>query len=106
VPGVEVLVIRNAFHVVEFLILFVLWWRIFRSIAAPAARFSVWLAFFATLVYASFDEVHQHVVGRDGNIGDVLIDSGIPCFVWLRTEARRRKVLRPQARVESALDQW
>jgi hypothetical protein len=35
------------------------------------------------------------VVGRDGNVADVLIDAILPFFIWLRLEVQQRTVRQP-----------
>jgi VanZ family protein len=92
VPAVEIWVIRKTMHVIEYTLLFVLWWRALRSTGRMAPHAILRWAFMATLLYAASDELHQHFVGRDGNVLDVLIDSAVPCFVWFRSAARQKNL--------------
>jgi VanZ family protein len=67
--GVWDLVLRKAAHMVEFGLLWWLWWRAlgFRRAGLAAA---------VTLAYAATDELHQTTVpGRDGSAADWAIDA-------------------------------
>ncbi len=87
VPAADILLVRKAMHMAEYLLLFVLWLRVLQH------RFNwplmVRTALLATVAYAISDELHQHWVGRDGNALDVCIDSVVPVLCWIRTEVRR-----------------
>ncbi|MCA1555026.1 MAG: VanZ family protein, partial [Chloroflexi bacterium] len=87
----EIGLFRKSLHVAEYVLLFVLWWRAWRSTFGRARHSNARLALLGTLLYAVSDEWHQHGVGRDGNVFDVLIDVALPTLAWLRTEARRTR---------------
>jgi len=78
------LVERKGAHVFEFFILTYLFWKTlsFYSLKYPKR---IWLTFLFSLLYASWDEVHQlFVFGREGKILDVGIDLvGIIFFIIL-----------------------
>ncbi|MEP7200210.1 MAG: VanZ family protein [Chloroflexota bacterium] len=95
VPGVEIGLIRKLMHVTEFVLLFALWWRALHLTWPQHAPTMLRLALAATILYAASDELHQHFVGRDGNVVDVLIDSAMPSLIWFRLEVRRTKALLP-----------
>ncbi len=94
VPGVDVGLIRKSMHVGEYVLLFALWWRAFAHTFALDTRITMRLALLATYAYAAGDELHQHFVGRDGNVVDVLIDGALPFAFWLFTGVRRTKAHR------------
>ena len=79
-------VLRKGAHMLEFGLLWWLWWRAFEFRWALAAAA-------ITLVYAASDEFHQHFVrGRHGDPLDVVIDAGgvlLGVFVLARTRSWR-----------------
>lgn len=71
-----VLIERKGAHVFEFLALAYLFWKIL-SFYSLKFRQQVWLTFLFSLLYASWDEVHQlFVFGREGRMTDIGIDLG------------------------------
>ena len=65
-------------HVIEYAILFILY---FRALKNPAA------AFFLTLLYAAIDEIHQMFVPtREGRLRDVIIDGFGGGTAWILIE--------------------
>jgi VanZ family protein len=96
VPGIDYSPVRKAMHVSEYLLLFVLWWRVLyhRWVDNPSG--SLRWALIATIAYAASDELHQHWVGRDGNAGDVLIDSALPSLIWLQQAVQQRTAQHPR----------
>ena len=89
------LVGRKAVHMVEYGLLFVLWWRAFRWRAPLAAAL-------IAVGYAATDEVHQlSVHGRVGSPRDVAIDAAGVALAWLLAGAvrqRRRRAASAAAR--------
>lgn len=62
-------------HVIEYSILFVLYFRALKNAAA---------AFFLTLMYATTDEIHQlFVPTREGRLRDVIIDAIGAGIAWI-----------------------
>ena len=58
---------------VAYAVLNVLWWRVLKL--RCSLRWAVRLAVLLSTVYAISDEVHQlYVPGRNGRVGDVVID--------------------------------
>jgi VanZ family protein len=96
VPGIEFSPFRKTLHVSEYVLLFVLWGRALLQTWPGNFTLAVRWALLATIGYSASDELHQHFVGRDGNVIDVLIDSALPLLSWLWLEARQRTVRRPQ----------
>jgi VanZ family protein len=82
------LVGRKIVHMVEYGLLFLLWWRALRW-RAPLAAAAI------AIGYALTDEVHQHFVhGRVGAPHDVAIDTAGVALAYLgaRLVRRRRRV--------------
>ena len=76
--GVFDLLLRKLAHMVEYGLLWLLWWRALDRRAAPAAGIS--------FLYACSDELHQTFVdGRHGTPVDVLIDSAGIAIAWIAT---------------------
>lgn len=72
-------VLRKIAHVLEYAVLAALLAR-----AWPQRKYLFWEAFAVAVFYAASDEFHQlFVIGRDGSLRDVLIDS-IGAFLGLR----------------------
>lgn len=77
-------VLRKIAHVLEYAVLAVLLAR-----AWPQRKYLFWEAFAVAVFYAASDEFHQlFVIGRDGSLRDVLIDSigaflGLQIYNWL-----------------------
>jgi hypothetical protein len=90
VPGIEISLVRKTLHVWEYLLLFILWCRALHLTWPDNVRNSLRWALVATIGYAASDELHQHFVGRDGNVLDVLIDSALPALSSLRLEVLQR----------------
>jgi len=56
---------------------------------------SIWLAFVLSVVFAASDEWHQTFVpGRDGNLGDVFIDTGGALLAALYWSSQQRRLNR------------
>lgn len=91
--------IRKSAHVLEYTVLYVLFWRAFarQGLFRISDFRRAWLAyaFIATVGYAITDEVHQAFVAvRQGCVRDVLVDSlgavlGL-CLVWMVARVRSR----------------
>jgi VanZ family protein len=94
VPGVEYTATRKGLHMLEFIVLFVLWRNALYGVSPSPIRV-LRAALTGTAVYAVSDELHQHFVGRDGNVIDVCIDLILPALTWLTLEARQRIVRLP-----------
>jgi len=94
VPGIDFLPFRKTLHISEYVLLFVLWGRALYQTWPGNVMPVVRWALLATIGYAASDELHQHYVGRDGNLIDVFIDSGMPFLSWLWLEVRQRRVRR------------
>ena len=106
VPGTDILFLRKGMHMAEYLLLFISWLRALRHSFAWHWQAIVRLALLATVAYAISDEIHQHYVGRDGNVVDVVIDAALPILIWFRTEVQRRRALsHPSPRSLLELDQ-
>lgn len=93
VPGIEFNPFRKSLHALEFIVLFGLWFRAMRA-AWGAGIFDVArAAFVLTVAYAVSDEIHQHFVGRDGAVRDVLVDAALPALIvailWVRRRTSR-----------------
>lgn len=76
---------RKLFHMAEYALLCVLWWRALTGIATPGAALAGAVAL--SVGYAITDEWHQTFIeGRHGTPVDVLIDSvGIAAAcLWIR----------------------
>ena len=90
VPGIDFTPLRKSLHVAEYMLLFALWCNaIYRTWPRRLPATLGW-ALAATVAYAASDELHQHFVGRDGNIFDVMIDSSVPFLIWLTIEVRQK----------------
>jgi VanZ family protein len=88
--GTADLVLRKLGHMVEYGLLWLLWWRAlgYRP-AGPAAAAAI-----ITLAYAASDEWHQTFVeGRSGSPVDWAIDAAGVGIAWLLA---RRRARRPQ----------
>lgn len=89
-------IVRKGAHFTEYAILAVLWAKCFSGIK-KIGKHSLWLAFAASVISASFDEFHQSFVsGRTPLVTDVLIDSsgallGIIVFAAVRHLLLRKK---------------
>lgn len=76
--------IFKTFHIVEYMILFVLSYRANRQGAAEALRDYYFAAFALTLIYAVSDEIHQLTVPtREGRLRDVIIDGIGAGIAWI-----------------------
>ncbi len=83
-PWLETLVGKIG-HTIGYAGLALLWWRALTVYRVRSERRTVALAFLLTVLYAASDEYHQTVVlGRSGNLVDVLIDAtGATLSLWL-----------------------
>lgn len=84
------IVLRKLAHMVEFGLLWFLWWRAL-GYGHPAPSIAI------TLAYAASDEIHQEFVeGRNGSPWDFAIDSlgvgfaGLAVVLWHRRRLRSR----------------
>jgi len=69
-------VIRKIAHFLEYLILFVLFFRAFKGTTKLYSSIIYYLSFIISFLYAASDEFHQTLVaGRSGMIRDILIDT-------------------------------
>jgi len=78
----RMLIERKGAHIFEFFVLAYLFWKVL-SFYSLEFRKRAWLTFLLSLLFASWDEVHQlFVFGREGKIVDVGIDLvGILIFI-------------------------
>ncbi len=84
------LLLKKTAHMLEYGVLFWLWWRVWDAPRPPRAW---WWAWVLSVLYAATDEFHQAFVpGRHGRITDVLIDAAgvtlAAALAWL-TVGRR-----------------
>lgn len=87
--GTADLVLRKLGHMVEYGLLWLLWWRAlgYRPAGTAAA-----LAAIITLAYAASDEWHQTFVeGRSGSPVDWAIDAAGVGIAWLLARRRARR---------------
>lgn len=84
--GVWDTILRKTAHMIEYGLLWWLWWRALGSRHAGAAAA-------IALLYAATDEFHQHfVTGRHGTPVDVAIDAvGVAVAMAMVERARRRR---------------
>jgi VanZ family protein len=79
-------VIFKTLHVIEYFILYVLWYRVTRS---PISSFLL------TIAYAAGDELHQTFVPtREGKLRDVIIDSFGAVLAWISLTQLRQQAPR------------
>lgn len=73
------------FHVIEYFILFVLYFRALKNtLRTPIGVNFFAAAFFLTLIYAVTDEIHQvFVPTREGKLRDVIIDAIGATIAWI-----------------------
>lgn len=78
---------RKLAHILEYAVLFLLWYRVLENsqynvlIHVDAFKFALWGAFLISVLYGISDEVHQGLVPtRDGKMVDVLVD-GVGVFL-------------------------
>lgn len=91
--GTADLVLRKLGHMVEYGLLWLLWWRALGS--RPAGTAAAAVAAIITLAYAASDEWHQTFVeGRSGSPVDWAIDAAGVGIAWLLA---RRRARRPRA---------
>ncbi len=93
VPGIGFDPFRKSLHVLEYMLLFWLWCRAIRVARGGDTLVVAGVALVLTVAYSLSDEVHQHFVGRDGSVRDVLIDGALPAALVAIMWVRRRKVL-------------
>jgi VanZ family protein len=88
VPGIEYNPFRKSLHALEYIVLFGLWLRPLRAARGGSTYDMARTALILTVAYAITDEIHQHFVGRDGTVRDVLIDAALPAafvlILWVR----------------------
>lgn len=74
----------KSLHVIEYAILYVLWYRaLFHSISKKTTNVFV-AAFIFTVLYAVTDELHQlFVPTREGTVRDVIIDGLGALLAWI-----------------------
>lgn len=93
VPGIEFNPFRKSLHALEFIVLFGLWFRAMRAAWGASIFDAARAAFVLTVAYAVSDEIHQHFVGRDGAVRDVLVDAALPALIvailWVRRRTSR-----------------
>lgn len=96
--SVAFLLERKLAHVVEYMILTALLFRLFRFHFPKRVFISVVGAFLVAVAYAFSDEWHQtFVAGREGKLSDVVIDAtGMIAAVALLSSERIRRILRIQ----------
>ena len=86
------LLLKKGAHMAEYAVLLVLLWRAFSK--RTRLVWPLGLAWLLTIFYAASDELHQtYVPGRNGWVGDVLVDSAGASLaalgIWLRARHRR-----------------
>lgn len=94
VPGIEFNPFRKSLHALEYIVLFGLMSRALATVRAGSTYDVARAALVLTVVYAITDEIHQHFVGRDGTLRDVLIDAALPAafvvMLWVRRKRTRQ----------------
>lgn len=91
------LIERKGAHIFEFFVLAYLLWKVL-SFYLLGSKSRIWLTFLFSLLYASWDEVHQlFVFGREGKILDVGIDlvGIIILIIFLQLVSGYRKIKKP-----------
>ncbi|MBI5879410.1 MAG: VanZ family protein [Chloroflexi bacterium] len=94
IPGIGFDPFRKSLHVLEYMLLFALWQRALKSRVGGDPVVTAMWALLLTAGYAISDEIHQHVVGRDGSVRDVLIDTALPVLLSVTLWVRRRMARR------------
>jgi VanZ family protein len=91
VPGIEFNPFRKSLHALEYIVLFGLWFRALALTRGGATQVLAVAALALSVGYAITDEIHQHFVGRDGTVRDVLIDAVLPAAIVAMLWVRRRR---------------
>ncbi len=88
-PSTIDLVLRKLAHITEY---FILTWLLLEGLQ-PRSRWIMGLAIVLAILYSGSDEWHQNfVIGRNGNLRDLLIDG---LGIFLAAFVYKQKTLRP-----------